>query len=135
MKRYRLVCRRTVGIGDFSLFTYRVSQATGVRDRADLTFSFDRTTIERKMMNHSSVVVSLVSLNLGLYAGGSTGKMNGDSIDRVLSSSPINANTVILFYACWCPFSTGARSKFAALSSMFSQIKHLMVEQSSAFPR
>ncbi|KAM7528642.1 hypothetical protein LguiB_032052 [Lonicera macranthoides] len=61
-------------------------------------------------------------------------QMDGESIDRVLSSNQANVNTVVLFYASWCPFSSEVRSQFAVLSSMFPQIKHLMVEQSSAFP-
>ncbi|PSS33701.1 5'-adenylylsulfate reductase-like [Actinidia chinensis var. chinensis] len=61
-------------------------------------------------------------------------KMDAESVDRTLSSSQTNVYTAVLFYASWCPFSSDVRSKFAALSSMFPQIKHVMVEQSSAMP-
>ncbi|XP_052196062.1 5'-adenylylsulfate reductase-like 5 isoform X2 [Diospyros lotus] len=60
-------------------------------------------------------------------------EMDGESLDRTLSSST-NIYTSVLFYASWCPFSSGVRTKFAALSAMFPQIKHVMVEQSSAMP-
>ncbi|XP_059640707.1 5'-adenylylsulfate reductase-like 5 [Cornus florida] len=61
-------------------------------------------------------------------------EMDGESLDRALRSSQINVYTAVLFYASWCPFSSDLQPKFAALSSMFPQIKHLMVEQSSALP-
>ncbi|KAL6994248.1 hypothetical protein U1Q18_012355 [Sarracenia purpurea var. burkii] len=60
--------------------------------------------------------------------------MNGESLDKALSSSQTNVYTAALFYSSWCPFSSGVRSKFTALSSMFPQIKHVMVEESSAMP-
>ncbi|KAL7182847.1 hypothetical protein ACSBR1_041507 [Camellia fascicularis] len=62
-------------------------------------------------------------------------QMDGESLDRSLSSSQTNVYTAALFYASRCPFSSGVRSKFAVLSSMFPQIKHVVVEQSSAMPR
>uniref|UniRef100_A0A5B6ZDQ2 Thioredoxin domain-containing protein n=1 Tax=Davidia involucrata TaxID=16924 RepID=A0A5B6ZDQ2_DAVIN len=61
-------------------------------------------------------------------------EMDGKSLDRALRSSQMNAYTAVLFYASWCPFSSSVQSKFAALSSMFPQTKHLMVEQSLALP-
>ncbi|KAF8403978.1 hypothetical protein HHK36_012088 [Tetracentron sinense] len=57
-----------------------------------------------------------------------------ESLDRALSSSQRNVYTAVLFYASWCPFSHGVRSTFNVLSSMFPQIRHLAVEQSSAMP-
>ncbi|GAB4835106.1 5-adenylylsulfate reductase-like [Ancistrocladus abbreviatus] len=61
-------------------------------------------------------------------------QMNGESLERVLSSKPINVYTSVLFYASWCPFSNGVRSKYGVLSSMFPQIGHIAVEQSSSMP-
>ncbi|XP_028096492.1 5'-adenylylsulfate reductase-like 5 [Camellia sinensis] len=61
-------------------------------------------------------------------------QLDGESLDRALSSSQTNVYTAALFYASWCPFSSGVRSKFAVLSSMFPQIKHVVLEQSSAMP-
>ncbi|PWA56822.1 Thioredoxin domain-containing protein [Artemisia annua] len=61
-------------------------------------------------------------------------QMDGESLDKVLSSSETNAYVAILFYASWCPFSKNVQPKFDALSSMYPQIKHIMVEQSSVLP-
>ncbi|KAI3826570.1 hypothetical protein L1987_00618 [Smallanthus sonchifolius] len=61
-------------------------------------------------------------------------EMNEESLDKVLSSNQMNAYIAILFYASWCPFSRNLQPKFDALSSMFPQIKHVMVEQSSVPP-
>lgn len=61
-------------------------------------------------------------------------KIDGETLDRALSSKPTNLYTVVLFYASWCPFSHGVRANFDVLSSMFPQIRHLAVEQSSAMP-
>ncbi|CAI9768663.1 unnamed protein product [Fraxinus pennsylvanica] len=61
-------------------------------------------------------------------------QMDGDSFDRVMSSNQEIVYTSILFYASWCPFSSIFQSRFAALSSMYPQIKHVMIEQSSAMP-
>lgn len=61
--------------------------------------------------------------------------MDGESLDKTLRSSPTKVNIAVLFYASWCPFSSEVQSKFGALSSMFPQIKHVMVEESSALPR
>lgn len=64
-------------------------------------------------------------------------EMDGESLDRLLSST--NVYKAILFYASWCPFSRNAQPKFDALASMYPpsmypQIKHVKVEQSSALP-
>ncbi|KAK4492215.1 hypothetical protein RD792_003015, partial [Penstemon davidsonii] len=61
-------------------------------------------------------------------------KVDGESFERAVSSSQKNEYTAVLFYASWCPFSSEFYSKFSTLSSMYPQIKHLMVEQSSAMP-
>ncbi|XP_023750263.1 5'-adenylylsulfate reductase-like 7 [Lactuca sativa] len=61
-------------------------------------------------------------------------EMNGESLDNFMSSYKTNAYTSILFYASWCPFSINAQAKFHALASMYPQIKHVKVEQSSALP-
>lgn len=59
---------------------------------------------------------------------------DGESLDKALRSSQKNEVTAILFYASWCPFSADVKSKFGALSSMFPQIRHVMVEQSKVMP-
>lgn len=61
--------------------------------------------------------------------------MDGESLDRLLDSCKSNAYTAVLFYASWCPFSKNLQPKFNALASMYPQIKHVKVEQSSALPR
>lgn len=61
-------------------------------------------------------------------------EMDGESLDGVLSSTQTNVCTAVLFYSSSCPFSNGIRTKFAALGTMFPQIRHVMVEQSSAMP-
>ncbi|CAN4087818.1 unnamed protein product [Withania somnifera] len=59
---------------------------------------------------------------------------DGESLDKALRFCQKDDVTAILFYASWCPFSTDVKSKFGALSSMFPQIRHVMVEQSEAMP-
>ncbi|KAI7728012.1 hypothetical protein M8C21_006079 [Ambrosia artemisiifolia] len=61
-------------------------------------------------------------------------EMSWESVDKVLSSNQTYAYVAILFYASWCPFSRNMRPKFDALSSMYPQIKHVTVEQSSISP-
>ncbi|KAB5512178.1 hypothetical protein DKX38_029237 [Salix brachista] len=61
-------------------------------------------------------------------------QVDGKFLNRALTSKQRNAYTSVLFYASWCPFSSSMLPKFEMLSSMFPQIKHLALEQSSAFP-
>lgn len=61
-------------------------------------------------------------------------EMDGESLDRLLSSCKMNAYTAILFYASWCPFSRNMLPKFDSLAAMYPQIKHVKLEQSSAMP-
>ncbi|KAJ4721260.1 5'-adenylylsulfate reductase-like 5 [Melia azedarach] len=61
-------------------------------------------------------------------------EVDGEFLDRALTSKQRNAYTSVLFYASWCPFSRSARQKFETLSSMFPQMEHYAVEQSSALP-
>ncbi|KAE8722257.1 5'-adenylylsulfate reductase-like 7 [Hibiscus syriacus] len=61
-------------------------------------------------------------------------KVNGSFLDRALTSEQRNGYTSVLFYASWCPFSRSLYPKFDILSSMFPQVEHLEVEQSSASP-
>ncbi|KAI3450907.1 hypothetical protein Pfo_007572 [Paulownia fortunei] len=61
-------------------------------------------------------------------------QVDGESFERAMSSSQTNEYTAVLFYASWCPFSSIFQSKFSTLSSMYPQIKHLMVEQTSVLP-
>nr|XP_027187699.1 5'-adenylylsulfate reductase-like 5 isoform X2 [Cicer arietinum] len=60
--------------------------------------------------------------------------VNGNFIDEVLSGRKKIECVSILFYASWCPFSRRMLPKFETLSSMFPQIEHLVLEQSSALP-
>lgn len=62
-------------------------------------------------------------------------KVSGDFIDRALTSRQRSTYTSALFYASWCPFSRRIHFMFEALSSMYPQIEHLAIEQSSAMPR
>ncbi|KAL6567138.1 hypothetical protein OROMI_015542 [Orobanche minor] len=60
--------------------------------------------------------------------------VDDESFERIMGSSRKNEYTAVLFYASWCPFSSIFQSKFYTLSSMYPQIKHLMVEQASVQP-
>ncbi|PKI34062.1 5'-adenylylsulfate reductase-like 5 isoform X2 [Punica granatum] len=62
-------------------------------------------------------------------------QVDGDFLERVLSSKQQSGYTSVLFYASWCPFSQRLIPTYDVLSSMFPQIDHLAVEQSSAMPR
>lgn len=61
-------------------------------------------------------------------------KMDGASFEQALSSMSLNVYTAVLFYDSGSPFSSGIRSKFDMLSSMFPQISHIAVEQSLTMP-
>ncbi|GAB2286980.1 5-adenylylsulfate reductase-like [Dionaea muscipula] len=61
-------------------------------------------------------------------------EMDGKILDRVLNSKLANVYTAVFFYASWCPFSSSTRYKFDVLSSMFPQIGHVAIDQSSAMP-
>ncbi|KAG8387376.1 hypothetical protein BUALT_Bualt02G0014900 [Buddleja alternifolia] len=61
-------------------------------------------------------------------------QVDGESFEIAMSSSHKNEYTAVLFYASWCPFSSTFQAKFSTLSYMYPQIKHLMVEQTSALP-
>ncbi|CAA0828993.1 5-adenylylsulfate reductase-like 5 [Striga hermonthica] len=61
-------------------------------------------------------------------------QVDDESLERVMRSSQKNEYTAVLFYASWCPFSSIFQSKFSILSSMYPQIKHVMVDHSSAMP-
>ncbi|KAK6147931.1 hypothetical protein DH2020_018843 [Rehmannia glutinosa] len=61
-------------------------------------------------------------------------KVDGESFEKAMSSSQKNEYTAVMFYASWCPFSSIFQSKFSTLSSIYPQIKHTMVEKSSATP-
>lgn len=62
-------------------------------------------------------------------------KVRGDAVDKELNLRCTGASCSILFYAAWCPFSSKFRPIFEALSTMFPQIHHFAVEESSATPR
>ncbi|KAL8159535.1 hypothetical protein V2J09_001072 [Rumex salicifolius] len=61
-------------------------------------------------------------------------QINGEVLEKVLSSKAINSYTAVLLYDSSCPFSSSFRDKFNMLSSMFPQIEHIEVEQSSVMP-
>ncbi|GMI79575.1 APR-like 5 [Hibiscus trionum] len=61
-------------------------------------------------------------------------EVDGNFLARVLTSKQRNGYVSVLFYASWCPFSRSLGPKFNVLSSMFPQLEHLAVEESSASP-
>ncbi|XP_045790483.1 5'-adenylylsulfate reductase-like 5 isoform X2 [Trifolium pratense] len=61
-------------------------------------------------------------------------QVDGNFIEELLSGRKKTESVSILFYASWCPFSRRMLPKFETLSSMFPQIEHLVIEQSSALP-
>ncbi|KAK4783728.1 hypothetical protein SAY86_018096 [Trapa natans] len=61
-------------------------------------------------------------------------QVDGEFLDRFFSSKQHTAYTSVLFYAACCPFSHRLALKYNVLSSMFPQIVHLAVEQSSTTP-
>ncbi|KAH6813850.1 hypothetical protein C2S51_022868 [Perilla frutescens var. frutescens] len=61
-------------------------------------------------------------------------EVNGEAFDKAMASIQKNEYMAVLFYASWCPFSSIFKPRFSTLSSMYPQIKHMMVEQSSAMP-
>lgn len=62
-------------------------------------------------------------------------QVDGELLDRALTSKQRNGYTSVLFDASWCPFSHDVRPTFETLSSMFPQMEHYTIEQSSARPR
>ncbi|KAL3649332.1 hypothetical protein CASFOL_005735 [Castilleja foliolosa] len=68
------------------------------------------------------------------YPSASPIQVYGESFERSINSSQKNEYTAVLFYASWCPFSRIFQSKYSTLSSMYPQIKHIMIEQSSVMP-
>ncbi|MQL81346.1 hypothetical protein Taro_013810 [Colocasia esculenta] len=61
-------------------------------------------------------------------------EVSGEILDKELAHIQNNTFCAVLFYASWCPFSRSSRSIFDALSIMFPQIRHFVVEESSALP-
>ncbi|KAK4740473.1 hypothetical protein SAY87_032354 [Trapa incisa] len=61
-------------------------------------------------------------------------QVEGGFLDGLMASKHDNGYTSILFHAAWCPFSQATVSTYEVLSSMFPQISHLIIEQSSALP-
>ncbi|CAL9098785.1 unnamed protein product [Musa textilis] len=57
---------------------------------------------------------------------------SGETLERYLNCGDQYCS--VLFCASWCPFSWDIQPIFDALSSMFPQIKHLLVEESSIMP-
>ncbi|GER50686.1 5'-adenylylsulfate reductase-like 5 [Striga asiatica] len=79
-------------------------------------------------------VINLVGLLNALLIVEFSFVVDDESLERVMSSSLKNEYTAVLFYVSWCPFSSIFQSKFSILSSVYPQIKHVMVDQSSAMP-
>lgn len=61
-------------------------------------------------------------------------QVNGEVFDKAMASIQKNEFMAVLFYASWCPFSRIFKPRISTLSSMYPQMKHMMVEQSSAMP-
>ncbi|XP_061350993.1 5'-adenylylsulfate reductase-like 5 [Gastrolobium bilobum] len=61
-------------------------------------------------------------------------QVDGNFIEGILSGKKRIEYISILFYASWCPFSRRMLPKFEILSSMFPQVEHFALEQSSALP-
>ncbi|OEL27666.1 5'-adenylylsulfate reductase-like 5 [Dichanthelium oligosanthes] len=61
-------------------------------------------------------------------------EVSGEAVDTELNLRRRGASYSILFYAAWCPFSRKFRPIFEALSTMYPQIHHFAVEESSATP-
>ncbi|KAG9451397.1 hypothetical protein H6P81_011362 [Aristolochia fimbriata] len=61
-------------------------------------------------------------------------EVDGELLDRVLTSKQRNGYTSVLLYASWCPFSVHTRSTYDVLSSVFPQVTHLAVEESRVMP-
>uniref|UniRef100_A0A0E0P2T8 Thioredoxin domain-containing protein n=1 Tax=Oryza rufipogon TaxID=4529 RepID=A0A0E0P2T8_ORYRU len=61
-------------------------------------------------------------------------EVRGEAIDKELNLRHRGVTYSVLFYAAWCPFSSKFRPIFEALSTMFPQIYHFTVEESSAMP-
>ncbi|XP_064981337.1 5'-adenylylsulfate reductase-like 5 isoform X2 [Musa acuminata AAA Group] len=59
--------------------------------------------------------------------------VSGEMLERELSNDQ-SAYYSVLFYASWCQFSSDIQPIFDALSYMFPQIKHLLIEESSVMP-
>ncbi|KAL5684154.1 hypothetical protein ACJX0J_010539, partial [Zea mays] len=61
-------------------------------------------------------------------------RVRGETVDTELNLRRRGASYSILFYAAWCPFSSKLRPIFGTLSTMYPQIHHFTVEESSATP-
>ncbi|CAL9120063.1 unnamed protein product [Musa acuminata var. zebrina] len=59
-------------------------------------------------------------------------EVSGETLERYLNCGDQYCS--VLFGVSWCPFSRNIQPIFHALSSMFPQIKHLLVEESSIMP-
>ena len=62
-------------------------------------------------------------------------KVRGEAVDTELNLRRRGASYSILFYAAWCPFSSKFRPIFETVSTMYPQVHHFAVEESSATPR
>lgn len=61
-------------------------------------------------------------------------QVDGNFVEEVLSGRKRVGYVSILFYASWCPFSHRMLPEFETLSSMFPQVEHVELKQSSALP-
>lgn len=71
---------------------------------------------------------------LSAYPTHLTLEVKGEFLDRNVDANWGKGYTSILFYASSCSFSHKTHATFNVLSSMFPQIEHLAIEQSSAMP-
>ncbi|PWZ24096.1 5'-adenylylsulfate reductase-like 5 [Zea mays] len=61
-------------------------------------------------------------------------EVRGEAVDTELNLRRRGASYSILFYAAWCPFSSNFRPIFETVSTMYPQVHHFAVEESSATP-
>ncbi|VFQ77345.1 unnamed protein product [Cuscuta campestris] len=109
----------------FSIFGYAFSHPNQYESESTCPRSHHSPAFLHELNFQSSLPISSPSLPI---------EMDGDFLDKALNSSQKNVHTAVLFYAAWCPFSSDARQTFYTLSSMFPQIKHVMVEKSATMP-
>ncbi|XAR51762.1 hypothetical protein NMG60_11006491 [Bertholletia excelsa] len=113
------------------VLTFMVAAASSIRCTASSTYSlfmsscppqFNAFICDLRFQCPRTIAVSLPV------------EVDGESLDKAMSSGQTKAHTAVLFYSSWCPFSTGVHIQFVVLSTMFPQIGRIMVEQSLVMP-
>ncbi|PKA53588.1 5'-adenylylsulfate reductase-like 5 [Apostasia shenzhenica] len=61
-------------------------------------------------------------------------EVKSDTLDQELIHMKDGTYFSVLFFASWCPFSQKIKSTFDALSFMFPETRHVVVEESFAMP-